>query len=319
MGTVLLVGSVVTAVLGAGAARDSLGWSRRLLALSTASLWLAFGLVVRALVRNDTSYRIVVDHGGSELSTSRRIAALWVGSSGSFLLFAVIVATVVTLTPMLKHQRAAAGTLVAVLAAGSFGLDSPFHAASDGTGDGAAGVVATDGIWTLVHAPLLYLALALVLAAGLAHPIPVPEIRAAAIIAVLAATSIGVASEVAGSDRSPSWTWTVVTVSIGVVLAAGLLLPGRHRLVQIGVLAVAPIVFATTALTSSDESTIAAFRDGDLRATVLLPIAVGSGAFAGWMRRRFPTRATATASVEHGVVAAYATGALAIALSWLLS
>ena len=215
MGTVLLVGSVVTAALGAGAARDNLDWSRRLLALSTATLWLAIGIVVLALVRNDTGYRIVVDHGGSELSTSRRIAALWIGSSGSFLLFAAIVATVVTLTPTLKHQQAAAGVLVAFLAVGSFGFDSPLHAASGGTGGGATVVGATDGFWTLVHAPVLYLALALVLAGGLAHPIPVPEVRVAAIVAILAANSIGVASEVAGSDPSPSWTWTVITVSIG--------------------------------------------------------------------------------------------------------
>jgi cytochrome c-type biogenesis protein CcmF len=142
----------------------------RLFFISGASaLFLTFGCLAALFIREQFAYQYIGSHSAKDLPIAYRIAAVWSGQQGSFLLWAVTSAIfgLLTLRATGKLQRTYLviyslflAALAAILAFETpFGLNAELFANGKwiNPGDGAGLSPSLQNYWVIIHPPIMFL------------------------------------------------------------------------------------------------------------------------------------------------------------------
>ena len=279
---------VAAATFATGSALAELGgrhrWTRPLLGTAVAGLGLAMALVVSALVRGDTTLRIVVDNSRPGLGLAYRVMGLWGGSAGSLLTFTVVLGVVFALAPVAPGRRWLGPAVLAILAWTSVLVAPPFERLANPAVAGTGLTPILEHWAMVVHPPLLYLGLALAL-------VPALESRRsgwghAGLGVLTAALALGGGWAYVELGWGGWWAWDPVENAALIpwlLLVAGLHLPRHHPVGVWSHALVWPAVFAGTAMTrTSLRTSVHAFADADSLGWTLWPLTALVTMTVGW-------------------------------------
>lgn len=279
MGSIALVAGAVVATVAGAFAPIKPEWERRTLAMSVVLLWLAAAHVLLLLVREDTSYEIVVDHTRPGLDVFRRMMGLWGGSAGSLLFFTIVVGSVLLSAPLQRPLATARPFVVAVLAWASVLVASPFERLTTPAISGSGLSPILEHWAMLVHPPLLYVGLALSLVPG-AVAAPARRSWTAAALAVLTSSlALGGSWAYVELGWGGWWAWDPVENAAllpWLLLVAAVHLRPEHRAAHALQLLVWPAVFGGAAMTrTSLRTSVHAFANSEALGWVLWPLTIG--------------------------------------------
>ncbi|NNC81701.1 MAG: cytochrome c biogenesis protein CcsA [Acidimicrobiales bacterium] len=271
---------------------------RGLLVASVVALWIAMAVAVVALIREDTSLVLVVEHTRTDLSWPRRVMGLWGGSEGSLLLFTTIVATILAMAPTARRVAWVAPLITATLAWSLTTLAPPFEtlAAPAIRGSGLSPILEH---WAmLIHPPLLYAGLALALVPALApRDQSTARWTTAALVALTGALALGGRWAYVELGWGGWWAWDPVeNVALipWLLLLVHVHLPSQHWWTRCSAYVVWPAVFAGTAMTrTSLRTSVHSFANADGLGWTLWPLTavLGAAAVVLAVRDRTYTRA----------------------------
>lgn len=282
---------------------------RTLLITAAFALWIAIAAAVTALIRQNTSMVLVVDHTRADLSWPRRVMGLWGGSAGSLLLFTTIVATVLAIAPARRTAAWISPLTIAVLAWTLVALASPFETLSTPAIRGSGLSPILEHWAMLIHPPLLYTGLALALVPGVTAPGSANRRwTATALTALTGALALGGRWAYVELGWGGWWAWDPVeNVALipWLLLVVHVHLPSRHRWTRWSAYAVWPAVFAGTAMTrTSLRTSVHSFANADGLGWTLWPLTavVGAAAVSWAVRERNSVQARPTVLIPAAVV-----------------
>ncbi len=293
MGSIALVCSAIS---GTGAALVGF-WSptmgRLLQRLAVGCVAIAVLAAGWLLAVEDTSYELVVDHTRPGLSIVRRVMGLWGGSSGSLLLFTLIVGAVLSVAPVPAARRLVASGTIAVLAWTLVVISQPFERVGNEpiAGSGLSPILEH---WAMIiHPPLLYLGLALSLVPALA-----PRASRTWTVAAVAVLTIALALGGFWAYEEVGWGgwWAWDPVENVALIPWLLLLAAVHgvrgsSLSEWALALTWPAVFAGTAATrTSLRTSVHSFANADGLGWALWPLAAAAGVVAIVLATRNTTR-----------------------------
>lgn len=277
MGPIALAASAVVATLALVSSIARPAWERRVLGTALALATTALVNLAVLLVREDTSYVLVVDHTRPGLDVFRRVMGLWGGSEGSLLVFVTIVGWTVVAAPLREPFRVARTLTVAVLLASSALVASPFEQL-DTPAIAGSGLSPILEHWAmLIHPPLLYLGLALALVpAGIDPPLR-RRWTISAIAVLTTALALGGGWAYVELGWGGWWAWDPVENAALIpwlALVATVHLPSNHHITRWSTLLIWPLVFAGTAMTrTSLRTSVHAFANSEALGWALWPLA----------------------------------------------
>jgi len=283
VGTVALVAAALVSTVSVAISRSTR--LRPLLIAAAFALWVAIAVAVIALVREDTSMVLVVDHTRADLSWPRRVMGLWGGSAGSLLLFTTIVATTLAVAPARRAAAWLAPVTVATLAWTLVILASPFETLSTPAIRGSGLSPILEHWAMLIHPPLLYTGLALALVPALEEEGNSSRRSATmALVALTGALALGGRWAYVELGWGGWWAWDPVeNVALipWLLLVVHVHLSSRHRWARWSAFAVWPAVFAGTAMTrTSLRTSVHSFANAEGLGWTLWPLTAVAGVAA---------------------------------------
>lgn len=164
LGGLLALASVISAF------RKSESWSVKFLHAATASFWGAFASLLTLFLTSQFQFRYVQRHNALDHELQYKIAGVWSGQEGSFLLWTICSALCVSLAVRNAHgyKRWFAGVSSMFLAAlaGILSFESPFTLNPAGTdlSDGFGMAPSLLNYWVVIHPPTIFVGFGLLTA-----------------------------------------------------------------------------------------------------------------------------------------------------------